>query len=82
MRAKLTPLLGEDVFDKPVEQLSQREKYDLVYTRVLLQRPGVAVCVQPFMGADVEQRMQIWRLMEQLLEKGIAILSSVLAELS
>ncbi|MEA4998687.1 MAG: sugar ABC transporter ATP-binding protein [Candidatus Limiplasma sp.] len=74
VRAELAPLLGEDVIDKPVEQLSQREKYDLVYTRVLLQRPGVAVCVQPFMGADVEQRMQIWKLMERLLEKGIAVL--------
>ena len=50
------------------------EKYDLVYTRVLLQRPRVAVCMQPFMNADVEQRMQIWTLMERLLEKGVAVL--------
>jgi ribose transport system ATP-binding protein len=30
--------------------------------------------VQPFMGADVERRMQVWKLMERLLEKGIAVL--------
>lgn len=74
VRHELAPLLGAGVFDKPVETLTQKEKYDLVYTRVLLQRPRVAVCVQPFMNADVEQRMQIWTLMERLLEKGIAVL--------
>jgi len=74
IRAELEPQLGSAVFDQPVETLTQPQKFELVYTRVLLQRPKVAVCVQPFMGADVEQRMQIWRLMEQLLEKGIAIL--------
>ncbi len=73
MRRELQPLLGDTVFDRPVDALTQPEKYDLVYTRVLLQRPRVAVCVQPFMGADVEQRMRIWRLMERLLEKGIAV---------
>ena len=74
IRRELAPLLGAAVFDKPIEALTQKEKYDLVYTRVLLQRPKVAVCVQPFMNADVELRMQIWMLMERLLEKGIAVL--------
>ncbi len=74
VRRELAPLLGVDVFDKPVEALTQMEKYDLIYTRVLLQRPRVAVCMQPFMNADVEQRMQIWTLMERLLEKGVAVL--------
>ena len=67
-------LLGADVFDRSVETLTKPEKYDLVYTRVLLQHPKVAVCVQPFMSADVGQRMQIWSLMERLLEKGISVL--------
>ena len=74
VRWELTPLLGANVFDQSVEALTQKEKVDLVYTRVLLQRPSVAVCVQPFMAADVDQRMQIWTLMERLLEKGIAVL--------
>lgn len=74
IRAELEPQLGVSVFDQAVETLTQPQKFELVYTRVLLQRPKIAACVQPFMGADVEQRMQIWRLMEQLLEKGIAIL--------
>ena len=73
MRKELGELLGDDVFDTPVDALTQKEKYDLVYTRVLLQRPRAAVCVQPFMRADVEQRMLIWKLMERMLEKGTAV---------
>lgn len=74
VRREFEAILGPRVFDRPVETLTKPEKYDLVYTRVLLQRPKVAVCVQPFMSADVEQRMQIWTLMERLLEKGISVL--------
>ncbi|MDD3213584.1 MAG: sugar ABC transporter ATP-binding protein [Eubacteriales bacterium] len=74
IRRELAQELGERVFDLPVEALSRPEKYELVFTRVLLQRPKVAVCVQPFMGADVQQRMQIWKLMERLLSKGISVL--------
>ena len=40
MRRELTPLLGANVFDQSVEALTQKEKVDLVYTRVLLQRPA------------------------------------------
>ena len=57
IRAELEPQLGVSVFDQAVETLTQPQKFELVYTRVLLQRPKIAVCVQPFMGADVEQRM-------------------------
>ena len=74
VRQEYEPLLGAEVFDTPVEVLSTRQKYDLVYTRVLLQRPRVAVCVQPFMQADVEHRMHIWTLLNRLLEKGIAVM--------
>lgn len=73
VRKELGELLGDDVFDTPVEALTQKEKYDLVYTRILLQRPRAAICVQPFMRADVEQRMLIWKLMERMLEKGTAV---------
>ena len=74
VRREFESVLGAKVFDRAIETLTQPEKYDLVYTRVLLQRPRVAVCVQPFMSADVEQRMQIWTLMERLLEKGISVM--------
>ncbi|NLO85847.1 MAG: sugar ABC transporter ATP-binding protein [Clostridiales bacterium] len=73
VRSEFEGLLGNEVFDRSVETLSQKEKYELVYTRILLQRPRVAVCVQPFMQADVSQRMQIWKLIDRLLEKKIAV---------
>ncbi len=65
--------LGEDVFEKPVETLGEKEKYQLVYTRVLLQKPKVVVCVQPFRGADLTHRVFIWKMMEMLLDKGLAV---------
>ncbi len=74
VRAEYAPWLGDAVFDKSVDELTQAEKYDLVYARILLQRPAVAICVQPFMEADVEQRMHIFRLVEKLLGKGIAVM--------
>lgn len=73
VRRECEAWLGKDVFDQPVEQLSIKSKCDLVYTRVLLQKPKVAVCVQPFMHADVEQRMHIWKLLERLLARGISV---------
>lgn len=64
---------GGDVFDTPIEALSPLEKYDLIYARAMLQRPRVVFCVQPFMQGDVAQRMHIWKLLETLLEKKIAV---------
>lgn len=66
-------LLGEDVFYKRIGDLTTRQKYDLVYTRILLQNPGVVFCVQPFKKADVSIRSHIWELLERFLKKGIAV---------
>lgn len=64
---------GREVFSTPVDFLTKKQKYQLVYTRILLQKPQVVFCIQPFKGADEEHRMYIWELLEQLLEKGIAV---------
>ena len=58
------------MFRHQPEHLSVRQKYDLVYQRVLLQNPKVVFCVQPFQGADLEMRIHIW---EQLLKRGAAL---------
>lgn len=73
VRRECEAWLGADVFDTPVEALTQMQKYDLIYARVMLQRPKVVFCVQPFMQADVAQRMHIWQLLERLLQRGIAV---------
>lgn len=66
-------ILGEEVFQMPVEQLSEKQKYQLVYTRVLLQKPRVVVCVHPFKGADLAHRVFVWKMMEMLLNKGMSV---------
>lgn len=73
IRREYAAWLGDAVFDKSIDELTQMEKYDLIYARVLLQRPKVVFCVQPFMQADVEQRMHVWKLLEKLLDKKIAV---------
>lgn len=73
IRQEYAQSLGKEVFDLPVDRLSERQKYELVYTRILLQNPEVVFCIQPFKGAEVSVRIRIWELLEQLLNKGIAV---------
>lgn len=73
IRKEYAPVLGDGVFERPVEELSERQKYQLVYTRIILQKPRVAFLIQPFMGADMPHRRFIWEMLEQLLDRGIAL---------
>ncbi len=73
VRKEYGPVLGEEVFQTPVDRLSEKQKYQLVYTRILLQKPKVVVCVQPFKGADLAHRVFVWKMMEMLLEKGMSV---------
>lgn len=62
-----------DLFQRSVESLTELEKYDLVYNRILLQKPKVVLCIRPFKGADLELREHILYLIEQLRKKQIAV---------
>ena len=73
IRKEYAPILGDEVFERPVEELSERQKYRLIYTRIMLQKPRVAFLIQPFMGADMPHRRFIWEMLEQLLDRGIAL---------
>lgn len=73
LREEYADLLGEHVFDSRVEDLSQKEQYDLIYTRILLQNPKVVFCAQPFKRAGVSVRIHVWDLLERFLNKGIAV---------
>lgn len=57
----------------PVKELSMRQKYQLIYTRILLQRPDVVFCIHPYLNVDLELRQYIQSLMKLLLERGIAV---------
>ncbi len=73
IRREFAPLLGDETFDMRMEQLSEMQKYDLIYARILLQNPKVVFCISPFKGAEVSLRIHIMKLMEKLLEKKIAV---------
>ena len=73
LRRAYAEWLGEDLLDHRVEDLTEAERCELVYRRILLQRPDVVFCVQPFRMADVALRMSIWRLLEELLDRGVAV---------
>ena len=51
IREEYAPVLGAEVFDKRIDELTSRQKYDLVFTRLLLQRPRVVFFIHPFKKA-------------------------------
>ena len=73
IRTEYAPLLGAEVFDLRVNELTARQKYDLVFTRLLLQRPKVVFCIHPFKKAEVSIRSHIWELIDRLLKRDIAV---------
>lgn len=73
LRREWTRHMGEDILSLYPDRLTRRQRYDLVYQRVLLQRPRVVFCVQPFKGADLNTRMHIWELLEEILQSGAAV---------
>lgn len=62
-----------ELFDQPVESLSELEKYNLIYNRILLQKPAVVFCVHPFKATDMQLRNHIHQWISQLLKKQIAV---------
>lgn len=73
IRKEMGAFLGEDVFDKQINELTQEERYALVYMRIYLQRPKVVFCINPFKMAGVSLRMYILKLMQTLLDKDISV---------
>jgi len=64
-----TYINAPDLSGLPIKAL-----YDLVYYRVLLYRPRVAVLMQPFSGGDMYLRVHIANLIMKLKEKNIAVI--------
>ncbi len=73
IRREFSDFLGEDVFDKHVDTLSQKEKMVLIYARILLQHPRVVFCEMPFKDMDMEMKLLIRNLQKRLNENGIAV---------
>ena len=73
IRREYEDILGEEAFDMKVENLSEKQKYQLIYSRVMLQNPQIVYCIKPFKGADLAHRIHIWKLLEMLLDCGITV---------
>ena len=74
IRREQEELFGKAVVLKAAGELTKREKYALVYHRILLQRPKFVFCIQPFKNAGLAQRERIWELQRMLLQNGIALI--------
>src|SRR5699024_8491620 len=61
------------ILDKKLIDLTVYEQYWLVFHRVLLQRPQIVFCEQPFFGCDIYLRSYVIELVRKLLEHGIAV---------
>lgn len=73
LRREWAKRVGEEVFDVPAGTLGKRQRMNLVFQRILLQRPKVVFSVQPFRGADFGMRVYIWDLLKNLMDAGIAV---------
>lgn len=67
-------ILGDNVFLKNMDELTEKEKCQLVYHRIVLQKPKIVFCIQPFKGADFPHRVFVGEMLEMLLEKGMTVI--------
>lgn len=73
LRKMLEEHMGKDICERKISELTVQQKSELVYTRVLLQKPRIVFCIQPFKGEDLAHRVLIWELQKRLLDRGIAV---------
>ena len=73
LRTETRERMDEKLFDISVEQLTTEEKKELVYKRIMLQKPSVVVIVQPFRTSGFASRRHTVGLIRQLAERGSAI---------
>jgi ribose transport system ATP-binding protein len=74
IRREYLPLIGPVIDAPSLAGLSLHDLYELVYHRILLQKPRLVFCVQPFAGIDMYQRLRIIQLLDLLRQRGIAVL--------
>ncbi len=66
--------LGDAIYDRELYELHSRELYTIVYSRSLLSRPDLVVCMQPLIGRDMYLSTHILRLITKLSQEGIPVL--------
>ncbi|HIR28891.1 MAG TPA: sugar ABC transporter ATP-binding protein [Candidatus Choladousia intestinigallinarum] len=74
IRREFEPVFGKDLDIRDMRTASKESKYSLVYYRYYMLRPKILICIRPFSGADMYLRRHILKLMQKLMERGIALL--------
>ena len=82
IRHEFVGLFSEECFRTDVMRLPVRTRIDIVYQRVLLQRPRLVVCMQPFAQADLYMRGHILSWLNRLREENITLLLLTVNRLS
>lgn len=68
------PLVGKDIYEKDISNLSLTALYSLIYYRIHLYNPKIVFCFQPFYGADMYLRKHIINLINELKKRGITVI--------
>lgn len=77
VRSEFAEILGEAVFDKSITELTMMQKIDLIFARLILQKPEIIIFIQPYKGVDLSQQIHIWERQKYCLQKGISIIMLV-----
>ena len=73
LRKEIGDQLDESLFDVNVKLLTAEEKKELVYRRIMLQKPSVVMIVQPFRASGFASRRHTVGLIRHLIERGAAV---------
>lgn len=68
------PLVGPSIDCPDIRNLDEKEKYGLVYFRVQLFHPKIAVCIQPLARGDMYCRWHVLERIRGLLHIGVSVL--------
>lgn len=69
----LYPIFKENIFSNSLYGLDDNLLYDIVYQRILLQKPSFVCVMQPFAFADMMMRIRLIKYFDMLKEKGITV---------
>lgn len=69
----LYPVFGDTLYANSLNGLSDKTLYDIIYQRILLQRPSFLCVMQPLASADMMMRLRLLEYFDAFKEKGITV---------
>lgn len=74
IRSEYKETLGKEVFEKRIDEITEKQKIQLIYMRILLMKPKLVFIIQPFKGMDLSHRCFIGERIKELSRKGIGVI--------